>query len=384
MRLLPLLAALAAAQARGTQGGLDRVSPSILQIAVVQRTRELLLRPEGAFSAVEQRTGRSSPLESRRDYELRAGEGSRFAFGPYRFEGPVRLVPGAAEDWMRVGPKKYQGSLLLRPNPDATLSVISELGLEEYLHGVLPAEMSPDWPPEALKAQAVVARTFALNNLDKFRDSGFDLSNDSRSQVYDGLDSHDPRAIRAVRETAGLVLTWKGRLLPAFFHSCCGGRTASHAAVWGGPRDVPRPLRGVADRFCSASPHYAWSAYFPSDAVLAALQRHRLPVARLKGVRIGSTDPSGIVRTLRVRADGSWLEVRTADLRSWLGPGEFKSARLLRVVEKRKGYVFIGRGFGHGVGLCQWGARGMAERGRDYRKILRYYFPGAELSPHEG
>ena len=239
--------------------------------------------------------------------------------------------------------------------------------------------MSPSWPPEALKAQAVVARTFALANLGKYHASGFDLSDDSLSQGYGDLDRESAPATEAVRSTRGQVLWWGGSLLPAFFHSCCGGHTLSSAEAWGGGTSAPKPLRGVGDRWCRESPHAAWTAYFSDEDLLSALQRHGVLAASLHGIRLGRRTGSGHLRDLRLALDDEVRDVRADDLRKWLGSGELKSTKIARVIKKKHGYVFLGRGFGHGVGLCQWGAKSMAEHGKTYRQILKAYFPGADL-----
>ncbi len=301
-------------------------------------------------------------------------------FGPFDFEGQVRLSPETASGYVELGPRKYGGSLIIRADRDSTLTVVQETGLEEYLSGVLPVEMSPEWPVEALKAQAVVARTFALGNLGKFQRSGFDFSDDARSQVYAGLDRQDPRTTAAVRETEGEVLAWRGKPLKVFFHSCCGGHSADVATVWGSAEKTPPPGRGVRDRTCEASPHYSWTAYFSNEAILAALQGHGILVTSLRGISVGRRDrASGYAKTLRLTAGRRVIELRANDFRNWIGSTELRSTKILRIARRKHGYQFEGSGYGHGVGLCQWGARLQADRGKDYRQILKFYFPGAEI-----
>ena len=356
-----------------------RISDSLIQIGIIQRANRLFLRPEGTFSITDQKTGKSHMLEDSVEYALTSEAGRGLVFGPYQFQGQVRLAPQYPKDFIRVQKKKYRGNLVVRPNADSTLTVIEELGLEEYLYGVLPSEMSPDWPLEALKAQAVVARTFALGNLGKYRASGFDLSDDSDSQVYADLDTHSASAIEAVEKTNNQVLYWKDRLLPAFFHSTCGGHTSSRGAIWGEAATTERPLRGVSDRYCAGSPHYEWTIYIAELDIIGALQRHKLPVAKLKDIRMGARDGSGFLKTLKLSVAGSTLQIKANDFRKWMGNTDFKSTKILKIVKRRVGYQFTGRGFGHGVGLCQYGAKGMAERGKNYQQILKYYFPGADL-----
>lgn len=360
----------------------ERPADGMLSIGIAQRAELIELRAEGAFSIVDQASGTVSPLEAGRPYTVRAHGRGGLRIGPLALAGQARLLPRAPEARVLIDGRKYRGNVLLRPNDDGTVTAVDEVGVEEYLEGVLPKEMSPDWPLEALKAQAVVARTFALKNLGKYSAEGFDLTGDQRSQVYSGLDVESERVRRAVRETAGEVLVYGGALLPAHYHSCCGGKTLSPTAVWGGA-SAPKPLAGVKDRHCRASPHFQWSAYFATDDILAALNQDRFTAARLEWIRPGPRDAGGRLQAVRLRLDGRTHELPFKDLRRLLGAGDLKSPQVWRIVARRKGFEFIGRGYGHGVGLCQWGARGLAEGGRAYRQILAHYFPGAAVSRRE-
>lgn len=373
-----LAAALALPAAAAPAG---RISESIIAVGIARRVPHVILTPQGDFSAVDQATGEILRLERGRAYKVEADSESRLILGPHLFLGSARILPGGGDAHVLIQGRKYRGNLLLKPNEDATLTVVDEMGLEEYLFGVLPREMGPAWPLEALKAQAVVARTFALNNLGKFLSEGYDLSGDAFSQVYSGLEVDSERVRDAVRQTRGEVLHYRGRLLAAYFHSTCGGRTADPAAVWGGG-ESPKPLRGLSERHCRISPHYRWTAFFPAADILRALAANGLPARSLQGIRPGDRE-GGRLRELLLKLDGRWTPVRTHDLRLWLGPQALKSARISGISRLRGGFEFSGSGYGHGVGLCQWGARAMALEGRDYRQILAHYFPGARVVERE-
>ena len=240
--------------------------------------------------------------------------------------------------------------------------------------------MDPSWPLEALKAQAVVARTFAYTQLGKYRRSGFDLTSDTSSQVYGGLGEDSPAVRRAVSETRGEVLGWKGRILDVYYHSCCGGHTEDAGAAWASGSKSPPPLRGVRDRYCAKSPLAAWTAYFGDSDVLAALQDGRLLGGKLRRLELGRRDAAGYVREISARVGAEKVSVEAKDFRNLLGPAELKSLRIARVKRLAKGVEFRGSGSGRGVGLCQWGARLQAEQGRRYEQVLRFYFPGSVLS----
>ncbi|MFA6004720.1 MAG: SpoIID/LytB domain-containing protein [Elusimicrobiota bacterium] len=350
----------------------------IIQIGIMHGVEKLVVKPEGSFRLLDMSAGQAHALMSLKDYKVEA-DGDGVIFGPYRVSGPVRIAALVAGGTLTAGTRRYRCPLVVKPNGNDTLTVIAELGVEEYLLGVLPHEMETNWPLAALKAQAVVARTFAYHNLGKYKKSGFDLTSDTRSQVYGGVGAESEAVRRAVRETRGEVLGYKGELLPAFYHACCGGHTADHSVVWGGP-PAPKPLRGVKDKYCAAAPLYRWTVTIPTSDVLAALQSRRMFGGRLRAFQLGRRDPAGYVRSFEVRIGSEETTVRSGDFRAAVGGTFLRSVRLRSARMIRGGVRFDGGGSGHGVGLCQWGARLQAEKGRTYEQILDYYFPGATLS----
>jgi stage II sporulation protein D len=366
---LVLLASAASAQTS---------APSLIQVAIVREAASATLAAVGAVEVVEP-SGVRRPLEWKGPIPLKAGEDG-LVLADMRVPSETRLVLGDAAR-VRVGGDPHGGTLILRLDADRRVTIVEEIGLEDYLLGVLPHEMDPNWPLEALKAQAVVARSFAYANLGRFKKEGFDLTADTRTQVYRGLTDVNANVRAAVRLTHGEVLGWHGQLLRTHFHSCCGGHTENSAEVWGGdPAQTPKPLRGVADKWCRTSPYARWTAYFSwEDLMTAFAQKVNLP-GPLKSLRIGRRDSAGYVTSLVARAGSDDVKIKAADVRLILGAADLKSTKLSRVSPRKKGVEFTGSGSGHGVGLCQWGARAQAEHGRSYEKILGFYFPGATLS----
>jgi stage II sporulation protein D len=352
--------------------------PTRVQVAIVRQASGVTLAAEGDVVVVAP-SGRRRPLRWKGPIPLKPREGG-LILADMRVASETRLVPAPGVR-VRVGSDPHIGTLILRLDPGQTITVVEEIGLEDYLLGVLPHEMDPDWPLEALKAQAVVARSFAYSNLGRFKKEGFDLTADTRTQVYRGLTDVNENVRSAVRQTRGEVLGWHGQLLRTYFHACCGGHTENAAEVWGGdPKSTPKPLRGVEDKWCATAPPMHWTAYFAwQDLMEAFAEKENLP-GPLKSLRIGRRDVAGYVTDFVARAGNRDVAVKAADVRLLLGAGELKSTRLVRLSVKKKGVEFIGAGSGHGVGLCQWGARRQAEKGRSYEKILGFYFPGADLS----
>jgi stage II sporulation protein D len=277
-----------------------------------------------------------------------------------------------------------------RPTPHHTIRIgiagtngaitkVKRLDVEKYLLGVLPQEMAPEWPIEALKAQAVVARTYAYSQLGRFGGQGFDLTSDTRSQVYKKPAAPAPLVRRAVTETAGEVLGWRGKLLGIYYHACCGGHTTSPNSAWGYTKPAPPPLRGVADRYCRHSPYAHWSSYVSAKDLLASLGHKRLLGATLRSFSIAAKDRAGYALWFKARIGGRTLRFAAYRVRQALG-NALPSLRIMKIRRSKAGYEFFGEGLGHGVGLCQWGARGMADRGYRYEAILKHYFPGSVLS----
>jgi stage II sporulation protein D len=356
----------------------DAPRPATIQIALVHQALSASIEAEGAVMIV--RPGaKPAPLEWKGELKLTPREGG-LRLSQLALPTETRLEPrdGAL---IKVGSDRYRGALILRLDPGQTVTVVEEASMEEYLEGVLPHEMDPDWPLEALKAQAVVARSFAFANRGKFKKDGFDLTADTRSQMYRGTTAVNDNVRKAVSSTRGEVLGWHGQLLRVYYHACCGGHTENAAEVWGGdPLATPPPLRGVKDPWCAPSPHMHWTAYFAWQDVMTAFEdRVNLP-GPLKSLKIDRRDVAGFVRSFIAKTAKGSVSLKAAELRTALGAGDLKSVKISRLTVKKKGVEFAGAGSGHGVGLCQWGAKIQAQKGRSYEQILRFYFPGADLS----
>lgn len=374
-----IASALCAGQAAAAVPAASRAAPSErrIQIGILPKAPELSFSCEGRCSVTDAE-GQAQSLFSGKSYTI--GPGARgLKLGSLELAPEVRIEPREAAGAVLIASRRYPGLLILRLNGDGTVAVIDELGIEDYLLGVLPHEMDPGWPLEALKAQAVVARTFAYTQLGKYRKSGFDLTSDTRSQVFGGLGEVAGSVRRAVAETRGEVLGYKGNILSVYYHSCCGGHTADAASVWGAPKSPP-PLRGVRDRYCLSSPHARWSAFLSFADILSAVRERHLISGSLRRLSIGRRDAAGFARDFIVAIGAQELEVRANDFRLWLGDTVLKSTRIRGIRKRPGGFELAGGGLGHGVGLCQWGSRLQAEKGRGYEKILQFYFPGSTLS----
>jgi stage II sporulation protein D len=286
--------------------------------------------------------------------------------------GYILLVRPGKDSFIRANKQLYRGLLEIRKQDDSLL-VINEVDLEEYLYGVMKHEISPAWPPAAIKAQALAARTFALNKKMKNIGKSYDLVATIASQVYGGLAGEDPRSNKAIDETRGEILTYKGEPIAAYYHATCGGETEEVENVWGGRAPY---LESVDCKYCKDSPHYEWETKLDLSVISNALSHKG--ISEIKSIDVYERAPTGRVVKLVIRDEFGKHIMSGNEFRMALGPSVIRST-LFKMKEKRDKVEFKGNGWGHGVGMCQWGARGMAEKGYSYKKILKHYYRNAEV-----
>jgi stage II sporulation protein D len=293
--------------------------------------------------------------------------------GTLRLDGQAFDAPAVslrADGPIRFGALALRGDVEVRRGA-AGLDVIHSLPLEDYVAAVVEAEMPPGFPPEALKAQAVAARSFALaRKLEALAEGrGWHLGATVLDQVY--RSGRDPRARAAAEATAGEVLAYDHEPVLAFFHSACGGRTESGEAALG--RSLPYLVPVRCGR-CQRAPRYRWTVRIS----LEELGR----IAGLPGpatsFRVSARTGTGRVARVAAASGAARVELSGADLRQRLGFDRLPSLAFDVSLGRREA-SFRGRGSGHGAGMCQWGAAGFAREGRDYRFILRHYYPGTQI-----
>lgn len=310
--------------------------------------------------------------------------GGIMKIGPRRLKvsGPVKVE--SLGGFVTIDGKQYRDELHVYSfNGDCV--VVNHVDLEKYVAGLLNSEMNASWNLEALKAQAVAARTYALFQMKegsspRFRGlrPPFDLDSTEKDQVYEGAHKERYRALRAVEETRGQVLAYQGHPIKAFYHSTCGGYTESPERVWGAHYPYMKPVRCG---FCDSSPRFNWSCDLRSAALEANLRKAGLLSGRLQSIRVVQRS-RGRVERVEIRGDGGPKTVRYATgarLRELAGAALVRSTDFT-VSRSSDKIVFVGHGSGHGVGMCQWGAKVMGERGNTYAQILARYYPEANLT----
>lgn len=255
------------------------------------------------------------------------------------------------------------------------LLVVNELPLEFYVAGLINHEISSKWHLESVKAQAVIARTYALYQKKKRSAGIYHMESTVADQVYSGSTAEDDRSFYAVKETLGEVLTYDGEIALAAYHSNSGGITEDSKNVWG--KDYPY-LRSATSPFDKDAPNFSWTLVISPQSVEAALDAAGYSVSDVKEITPLRMTDSGRVTKLKVRHATGDIEISGEDLRKAIGYDRLKSTMF--TVEITDGlFIFSGKGSGHGVGLSQWGAKGMAEKGYNYTDILRYFYPGARI-----
>ncbi len=305
-----------------------------------------------------------------------------------RFDGGVLSVNGKA--WpvtelvlsparggtVRVNGAAYRGSLKLIVTGQGRINAVNQVDIEDYLYGVVPKEMPPNWPEEALKAQAVVSRSFALYQKDANSTRDHDISATTASQVYGGIAAETERTRRAVDATRGRILTFNGRAALAYFHANSGGVTEDARYVW--RVGIPY-LQSINDDFSARAPGTAWTCSLSYSQIREALNRSGLAMGEIREIETASVSPSGRVTKVKITHSAGTTVLGGNQFRTITDPAMIKST-LFKAERNSQGIRFEGRGSGHGVGLSQWGARMMAEGGSPYREILLHYYKGLELN----
>jgi stage II sporulation protein D len=307
-------------------------------------------------------------------------ENGKIKIGAQLFDNRQLLIEPRKDATLRINNSHFRGNILIINNAGASLTVVNFVDLEQYIRGVLYHEVSDKWPLEAIKAQAVATRTYALYSIEKYASRDFDVTNDIYSQVYGGKTAERYRTNLAVRRTNGEILTYQGKVFPTFFHANSGGMTEDAKELW--DIDLP-PLKGcIESPFSVNSPHYRWTKNFRLKDIQDKLDEHGYKVGLIQEINVLERNKSGRIRKLQiVSRDGNITLIDGKTFREILGPNNLKS-NLYEVTMKGWFVDFIGRGWGHGVGMCQWGAYNMARARYNYKQILIYYYPGAVLERH--
>ena len=290
----------------------------------------------------------------------------------------IRIQPSKSPAIYLNG-RKFRGAVDIIRQPDKTLLAVNHLDVEEYISGVLYHEVAAWWSMEALRAQAIVSRTFALHQAKVNAHKDYDLESSVYSQVYGGRTSERGRTSKAVRLTQGKILTYKNKIFPTFYHATCAGHTEKASRLW--KINLP-PLRGRECQFCQRSPHFHWKKKVSLQDIEEALEKADFKVGLIKSIEIVDRDVSGRITDLEITSTRGRIKLSANHFRLAIGPNIIRSTNFKLEIKKRRGY-FEGYGWGHGVGMCQWGSFFMAKRGFNAEQILGYYYPEGKIKEIE-
>jgi stage II sporulation protein D len=376
-RLALVLAALAVAAGAAAQAS----SPSAtIRVAIAERVPAIELRGAagleiaelGGCSGCRTEPGRAEAVRA-----LASGAGDPLRVSPtgsglevegWRASG-FRLTGGR----IRLNGREYGGIIDLLRSGEG-MAIVNEVPLEEYVAGVVRAEAGERWPLEALRAQAVAVRTYAAHHRTLGAGKPYHLVASTAHQQYAGRVSPASPVWTAVTDTAGQILLWEGELFPAFYHTDSGGFTEDPRAVFAA-RNMPA-LKPVRCEFSAGSPHYYWTVDVKLADLGEMLRRQDLGVGAVTAIEVTERTVSLRAAWLTITGTRGSVRLRGNDLRRAVGYDTLKST-LFAVAVQGDLAQFAGRGYGHGVGLCQWGAKTMAEQGYSARQILEFYYPGA-------
>jgi stage II sporulation protein D len=270
---------------------------------------------------------------------------------------------------------RLRGFLMVSLEPNG-MQVINHLPLEHYLYGIIPKEMPSGWPHDALKAQAVASRTYALYITSKNRLMPYDVKASTASQVYGGYAVETTSTNAAVNATRGQVLTHNDQLIIAFFHANSAGHTEDAHHVW--QVEIPY-LKAVPDQFSSNLPNSGWEYYLPYTTASSRLNQAGLNIGKISAISSCEYSPTGRVLRIAVHANNGNTSLSANHFRCLLDEKQIKST-YFKIISGPSGILLKGEGYGHGVGMSQWGANRMAAAGYSHLDILKHYYPGVALA----
>jgi len=337
-----------------------------VRVRVFKGQRSVRIESDGPLTV-------TPPIASGNAIELTANDGLVSAAGG---AGVREVTVSAAQPLaLRAGrtTRHYRGRIAVRADGD-TLLIINHVGMEEYLYGVVTKESVPSWPNEALKAQAIASRSYALYQVRHRRDRSYDMVDDEGSQVYGGVEGESGPGRRAVDETRGMVLTYKDRPIYAMFTSNTGWHTGDPRFIFDQPLAY---LNAVPDPYSPNEQLGRWKREYSESEVRTALANIGIRVGPIRAVRAQSTCPSGRIIRIAIEDDQGTRAMRT---RPTLARALKLPEILLDIRREGDRFIFAGGGFGHGVGLSQWGAKNMASKGLPVEDILAFYYRGATLT----
>ncbi len=276
--------------------------------------------------------------------------------------------------FIKIDKSKYRGMLILVPQKKGRFSVLEEIGIEEYLPGVIEREMPTLWRDDAIQAQVIAARTYAIYQKKTKNNALYHI--DKLDLAYNGSYNYQPKTKEIVDNSRGTVMVYNWELFPGYFHSTCGGHTEDINIVFN-LRSIP-PLSGVDCGYCNKSKYYNWKTNLKKNEIERKLGNARFSVKKINKIITEKSGPGGHSSIIKIEHSGGTKRVNANEFRLIIGPNRLRSTAF-KVKNNGSSLTFDGSGWGHGVGLCQYGTQGMANSGFKWYDILKHYYPEIDL-----
>lgn len=292
-----------------------------------------------------------------------------------RYKLPIKFI--SEKNCLLVNNKIYRGTITINFASGKT-NIINELKFEDYLKGILPKEAVVSWNTEALKTQAVISRTYAAKNIGRHAKEGFDICSTVHCQVYGGGSCENKKCNQAVHDTKGEVVLYKNELAQTLFHAACGGHTDNPKYVWGW-KQTPEYLEGRKDKYCKGNPHSSWTSELDESFIRQKLIAAGYKIGTIKKISYSGKTTGKAAKEVIVSHSKGKLKLNAYTFRLSVDAFKVKSTMFSSIKKSKNKFVFSGKGWGHKVGLCQWGAKAMGDKKFSYKKILDYYYPGTNI-----
>jgi len=380
----------------------------LLRVGIFLNQDELNITGDGVFKIYNLKSEVLIGEENNKIIKMLPHEKGIEILGKSVYSGPIKIVPvGKTKIIVLINGQKYRYRGDIEVDIDKVsrkLNIINIISMEEYLYGVLKKEISPQWPAEALKAQAIASRTFAIFtiNMNKYIDKDYNICATTNSQAYGGVNHEDTLTNKAVDETRGLVMVYNGKPINAVYHSDSGGYTEDSENVWGSYIPYLRSVKSIFEEKVS-SPHHTWEYSINEKNLTEKLQEEGYKIDSVASIKIAKKGETGRINELAFTSENNEIiYIKANDLRRLIGLDLIRSTlfdiKVMRKEENKKEeavdeveidkidkidvpltFLFSGLGNGHGVGMSQWGAYGMSVQGARYQDILKYYYKGIKI-----
>lgn len=348
-------------------------APKIVRVLLAENEKTSYIKHTGRVNVYTQDKSKKYKISQAGTLAVKFNKKGQIQAGTLLANQPILIEPVGGVV-LELANNKYTGTFKIVPT-DTNFYILELTPLENYLYGVLPHEMHHTWALEALKAQAVAARTYTLKSIEKKTDEPFDLYSDVRSQMYKGSAQVYDSVKQAVDQTKGQVLSYKGELFYTYYHGNCGGGT-DHVEIWNEKAPHIKPLMGASCKFDNHSKSFTFVQDITKSSVEKFARSQGLK-GGLKSIKVTKKTSTGRANLLSIKTTNGSKEVRCADFRAATG---IRSCKLTKVTVGATKVHLEGHGYGHGIGMCQDGAHGMAKQNYTYKQILKQYYPGSTLS----